>query len=274
MATLIIKSGTTAIAGSTVKGSFSYFSANTTTDLGPTSSTGFYSGVDAPSGGYTVYQIGGPSGWNARVATGTAQLNSILISAGGTGSTVDQNITWATNTNSVYINSGSTSSPTYTVGQAALGGIIAYILQSGDPGYSSSVQHGLVAATADQSRSAAWGCQGTLISGADGTAIGTGNQNTIDIMAGCATAGIAARLCGDLVEGGYSDWYLPSKDELQKLYNNKNVIGGFTTTVNSGEYWSSSEYDSSNAWVLYFDINSSEVDLKGITANVRAIRSF
>ena len=109
MATLIIKSGTTAIAGSTVKGSFSYFSANTTTDLGPTSSTGFYSGVDAPSGGYTVYQIGGPSGWNARVATGTAQLNSILISAGGTGSTVDQNITWATNTNSVYINSGTTA---------------------------------------------------------------------------------------------------------------------------------------------------------------------
>ena len=63
MATLIIKSGTTAIAGSIVKGNFSYFSANTTTDLGPTSSTGLYSGVDAPSGGYTVYRIGGLNGW-------------------------------------------------------------------------------------------------------------------------------------------------------------------------------------------------------------------
>jgi len=107
MATLAIKSGTTAIAGSTVKGSFSYFSGSTK-DLGPTSSTGFYSGVDAPSGGYTVYQIGGLNGWTARVATDNATLNSILISAGGTGSTVAQNITWATNTNSVYINSGTT----------------------------------------------------------------------------------------------------------------------------------------------------------------------
>jgi hypothetical protein len=109
MATLIIKSGTTAIAGSTVKGSFSYFSANTTTDLGPTSSTGFYSGIDAPSNGYTIYQIGGNDGWTARVATDTTSLNSILISAGGTGSTVNQNITWATNTNTVYINSGTTA---------------------------------------------------------------------------------------------------------------------------------------------------------------------
>jgi len=108
MSTLVIKSGTTSIAGSTIKGSFCYFSGSTK-DLGPTSVTGFYSGIDAPTGGYTVYQIGGSNGWTARVATDTTSLNSILISAGGTGSTVDQNITWATNTNSVYINSGATT---------------------------------------------------------------------------------------------------------------------------------------------------------------------
>jgi uncharacterized delta-60 repeat protein len=113
MSILAIKSGTTAIAGSTVKGSFSYFSASTK-DLGPTSLTGFYSGIDAPSGGYTVYQIGGLNGWTARVATDTTDLNLILISAGGTGSTVDQNITWATNTNTVYVNSGTTSAATST----------------------------------------------------------------------------------------------------------------------------------------------------------------
>jgi len=114
MPTLAIKSGTTAIAGSTVKGSFSYFSGSTK-DLGPTSVTGFYSGVDAPAGGYTVYQIGGLGGWTARVATDDASLNSILISAGGTGSTVNQNITWATNTNSVFINSGATIVQTYRI---------------------------------------------------------------------------------------------------------------------------------------------------------------
>jgi hypothetical protein len=114
MAILAIKSGTTAIAGSTVKGSFSYFSGSTK-DLGPTSVTGFYSGIDAPAGGYTVYQIGGLGGWTARVATDDASLNSILISAGGTGSTVNQNITWATNTNSVFINSGATIVQTYRI---------------------------------------------------------------------------------------------------------------------------------------------------------------
>jgi hypothetical protein len=107
MATIIIKSGTTSIAGATVKGSFSYFSGSTI-ELGPTSTTGFYSGVDAPIYGYAVYKTGGPNGVNVTLAANTTELNNILISAGGTGSTVNQNITWATNTNSVYINSGST----------------------------------------------------------------------------------------------------------------------------------------------------------------------
>jgi len=263
MPTLIIKSGTTAIAGATVKGSFSYFSGSTK-DLGPTSLTGFYSGIDAPSGGYTVYQIGGLNGWTARVATDDATLNSILISAGGTGSTVDQNITWATNTNSVFVNSGDTSAPTYTIGQAALGGIIAYINGGGSTGTS-----GLVATVADISNSAEWGCYGTSIS--TGTAIGTGNQNTINIiMNGCATAGIAATLCGNLVQGGYSDWYLPSKDELNQLYLNKTAIGGFA----DDRYWSSTQYDSDFAWYQNFTNGNPSLDDKLNTYYVRAIRSF
>jgi uncharacterized delta-60 repeat protein len=104
---IIIKSGTTSIDGDIVKGDFSYFSASTL-DLGPTSITGLYSGIDAPDGGYTIYQIGGPNGLNARVAIDTTELNTILITAGATGSTLNDRIIWATNTNTIFINSGDT----------------------------------------------------------------------------------------------------------------------------------------------------------------------
>jgi hypothetical protein len=166
------------------------------------------------------------------------------------------------------------------VGMTYQGGKIAYILKFGDPGYDANTLHGLIAATSDQSTGelSEWGCSSTILTGADGTAIGTGNQNTIDIMAGCSTAGIAARLCSDLVEGGYSDWYLPSKDELYKLYLNRVAIGGFANSNNMDYYWSSSEigyeYGLITAWNLDFATGWQNGDKKDIPDHVRAIRAF
>ena len=107
MSILIIKSGTTSIEGATVKGDFTYFSA-TTKGLGATVDTGFWSGVDPTCDGYTVYKIGGQHGWAAMVATGREQLNEYLKLFGGTGTTTDENVTWATNSNNMFIHTGST----------------------------------------------------------------------------------------------------------------------------------------------------------------------
>jgi hypothetical protein len=106
--------------------------------------------------------------------------------------------------------------------------------------------------------------------GADGTAVGTGNQNMIDIEAGCTTAGTAADICANLTLGGYSDWFLPSKDELNQMYSNKAVIGGFANV----SYWSSTEDDNSSAWWQYFDYGSQSSGNKQNPVYVRAVRAF
>jgi hypothetical protein len=155
---------------------------------------------------------------------------------------------------------------TLSFGASINGGIVFYYTDG-------TKQHGLVCAPSDQSRSAEWGCAGKAISGADGTSIGTGNQNTTDIVNGCATTGIAAKICYDLVLNGYSDWYLPSIDELNLMYTNlrKNGFGGFSNY----DYWSSTERSDNNAWGRGFSASGVQSSNGKISLfYVRAIREF
>ena len=148
------------------------------------------------------------------------------------------------------------------------GGLIFY-----DKGSYSDGWRYLEAAPSDQSTSAEWGCHGTLITGADGIAVGTGEQNTIDIENGCATAGTAADICANLSLGGYSDWFLPSKDELNLMYTNLKVagVGGFV----ANGYWSSSEDNAHSAWGQRFGTYVYQPGVpKYFVGLVRAVRAF
>jgi hypothetical protein len=161
-----------------------------------------------------------------------------------------------------------------SIGDSYQGGKVAYILVSGDPGYDPNTPHGLIAATSDQIGGIQWYNGSYINTEAKGTAIGTGFSNTNKIIAsqgGTATsyaAGVARAYTG----GGYTDWYLPSKDELNKLYLSRFVIGRYVTDA----YWSSSERNNINAWAQDFFIPTyiAFSDKEFIFYNVRAIRSF
>ena len=152
--------------------------------------------------------------------------------------------------------------PSPKIGWIKYGGIVFYLDGNGG---------GLVCAESNQSTGAEWGCYGTTISGT-GTSIGTGAANTAKIVAGCSQAGTAARICNDLVLNGYSDWFLPSKDELNLMYQNLKQagLGGF-----AGDwFWSSSEYSSNTAWSQFFYNGGQNATNKIATIRVRAVRAF
>jgi hypothetical protein len=171
---------------------------------------------------------------------------------------------WAYNScgNSIPVSLQATTTSAFAIGQSYGGGIIFWL--------DGTCEHGLIAATSDQSTGAEWGCDGYQISGTS-TAIGTGQANTAAIVSGCSQAGTAARICYDLVLNGYNDWFLPSKDELNQMYLQKNEIGGF---VSYHYYWSSSGPYAYFAWGQYFSNGYQDSYDKYQPAFVRAVRAF
>lgn len=114
--------------------------------------------------------------------------------------------------------------PLLTIGQEYQGGIIFYLDNSGE--------HGLIALQNDLGM-AEWGCTANETPIAQGHTIGTGKTNTQAIVAYCNEEVYAAKLCEDLVQNGYDDWYLPSIDELGLVYEHREQIGGFANE----EFW-------------------------------------
>jgi hypothetical protein len=170
----------------------------------------------------------------------------------------------------VNLSGGSAASP-LALGDTYQGGKVAYILGSGDPGYVAGQTHGFIATTSDQSYGITWGCSGTDLAGVTGTDLGTGLQNTEDFVKVCQTAGTPARICNDLVSGGYSDWFLPSQEEMRWVVGSKTYIGGINSSVG---YWSSSEISDANAIRILATGGTSTSVPKTESHNVRCIRAF
>jgi hypothetical protein len=196
------------------------------------------------------------------------QRNAILLPATGL-------IIYNTSSNGLeYYNGTSWNSTAHYIGESYGGGIVFYLCDNG--------QHGLIAATSDQAAGVIrWygGSYTNTCALADG--FGAGLKNTAIIIANQGPvdgATFAARVCNEysVTVGGitYGDWYLPSKFELNLLYSQLNVIGGFATS--SAYYWTSTEYDINKVWIQSFINGSQGPDDKNqsLYKYVRAIRYF
>jgi hypothetical protein len=155
------------------------------------------------------------------------------------------------------------TSQTYTIGQKYGGGVIFYVDSTG--------KHGLIAAPDDQKSEAAWGCDGTIVFGGEWkTYVGAGKKNTATIIDECHADDIAASICSNCAAGGYSDWFLPSKMELNLLYKQQKIVGNFVSKM----YWSSSDSDEDMAWAQNFQTGVQSAEPKLFPINMRAVRAF
>jgi len=204
-------------------------------------------------------------------ATDASSSCAALTSADSTGFvyTLDQLVA-AESVNSLSIESSGTRK--YSVGDTGPGGgTIFYV----DLNRSVGSQYFEAACAGWQNNcdgtspdpTAEWGCMGINFE-AVGTAIGDGEQDTPDIANGCS----AATLAGDYTNSGKSDWFLPSRDELNQMYVEMVSVGGSSTDG----CWSSSEYeyDASLAWNQRFYFGYQGSYSKGASYCMRPVRSF
>jgi hypothetical protein len=195
---------------------------------------------------------------NSRLGVGDTTPSYTVDVAG------DVNVTGAFRVN------GTAVATTLTIGQSYQGGKIFWLDATG--------QHGLIAATADQSTGIQWHNGIIRYTGTSGDGLYAGSMNTTMIvvtqMADNQTGNFAAKVCADYsvtVSGvTYGDWYLPSNYELNLLYLQKDAVGGFA----SAHYWSSTEFSHIVAWMRHFATGIEFGDYKSDPGYVRAVRAF
>jgi hypothetical protein len=118
-----------------------------------------------------------------------------------------------------------------------------------------------------------WGCSGIDVITSEN--LFSGSLNTQNILAACSETNIGARYCDNLNSNGFSDWYLPSKDELNQLYINRSYVPGIVTASLSFYMSSTQGTNNTNYWSQNFN-NGQQTNIRakvGTENNrVRAIR--
>jgi len=114
------------------------------------------------------------------------------------------------------------------------------------------------------------------LNGADATSIGSGEQNTTDILVGCVTDGIAAKICNDAIINGYDDWFLGTYFEMYELFNLSASNWFSSMAFVASSYWTSSEIDLNAAISINYTTPSTQGNSQknSNTRSIRPIRAF
>jgi len=226
---------------------------------GPTGATG-------PAGAQGVAGPAGPTGSTG--LTGPAGPIGLTGPAGPTGATGAQGPAGVAGPAGV-------GSFTHYLGEAFGGGIVYHLWKD-----NLGQEHGLIVDINDLSLNETWSnITGNQVGSAQSTWNGLGNSNAIAAQPGHVSS--AASLCLNSTNGGQTDWYLPSIDELSVLWQNRFIVnkslssvGGSTPLPITGTIWSSTEWNYMFAWMFGFTDASTSFAVKTNAMSVRAVRSF
>jgi len=209
------------------------------------------------------------------------QRNAIVVDATRTGLLVYQ----TDNTPGFYYFNGTywvalaQVSTTRYVGELYGGGVVFRVDHTG--------QHGLIVSIVDINTSKTWSNVGSVGIGSAARSDWNGFGNSAAIVTQTGHLNSAAKICLDYVNSNYgtgqhSNWYLPSRCELNDLWNNLGAVqkalegdgNSSTTPLGQNKYWSSTEYNNNSAWYFTFHTGDMATNTKNISNYVRAVRAF
>jgi hypothetical protein len=228
---------------------------------GGTIVSGSFASINWANGPYFIKTETDPSGGTNYSITGTSQLLSVpyaLYAANAGTATGGGNFT-------------------HYIGEEFGGGVIFHLWKD-----TLGLEHGLIVDKTDLSSGINWSNVSTTLIAlptTDDSWNGIGNSNSIVSQTGHLTS--AAQLCLNSNNSNQSDWYLPSIQELNILWNNYFTVAKSLSQIPGATllspiyYWSSTEYLANLAWYFYFGSGSADgYDVKSGLNYVRAIRQF
>ena len=231
---------------------------------GGTLVSGSFSAINWANGPYFVQMEADPTGGTNYTISGTTQLLSVPYAL------------HAKTAESLVGGGSGGGGFTHYIGEQYGGGVIFHLWRD-----ASGVEHGLIIDKTDLSAVQAWSNIDATLIGATAQSSWDGLSNSNAIVGQAGHTSSASTLCLNSTNGGQSDWYLPSIDELSLLWHSRfnvnkslSTIGGATVLPNSATYWSSTEGASNLAWNFFFSSGSAGSNGKTYATYVRAVRAF